>query len=259
MLLSNNAAIGLVTRRNLRAMLADGSLDEESLTLIECALAKTRPRSHAGWVFLLAEALGAERPFALACGSLAEVFCCAVDLVDDVEDGDAGAYLPDTPQALQINLAAHLWIVVALFSAQLDARSNPAPLSPHLLRLTSSMACGQRIEILRHDWSTAAYVEMTRLTGGCQFEAYLRMSAFAARVDPGPLLPLAMPMALLLQLTCDTNARDPRLRVLDESEVRSLGSTAAGALAQAMCGVPTQALPVLQPLVGVLGADVWLR
>jgi hypothetical protein len=256
MLRANNAAVGLETRRHLRALLRDGVMDEPSLALLQAALAKTRPRSHAGWVFLLADALGAPRSIALRAGSVAEVFCCAVDLVDDVEDGDAAAYLPGCAPAVLVNAAAHAWVVAGLFASLFERgvpSTAPVGLTASLLGLASSMACGQRIELTREGWNEEAYARVSDLTGGRQLEAYFRIATFAARAEPSPFVRVAAPLGRLLQMRCDEATNDQRLLVLPATDVESLRNDARASLQEALRWIPARARPVMDMVVAAAG------
>lgn len=257
MLLLNNPAVNLETRRRLLALLRSGSIDERTMALVVRVLNKTQPRSHGGWVYLLAESLGALRATALRAGSAAEMLCAAIDLVDDVEDGDATGYLPDVPAAVHINLAAHLWVLAALFTAQLGADTrDDGTLTQTVLALSSQMACGQHMELTRPEWSTDAYERMSELTSGRQFEIYFRLATFPANADMSLFLPICSAIGLLVQVQCDEAQKDTRLSALPQDEVRALRERQKKALRTAVRMVPDSARSVVQALAQVVGVPI---
>lgn len=248
MLTANNAALGLTTRTMLRDLVAGGDLDEGSEELLLRALDKTRPRSHAGWVFALAEALGAERITAMLAGSFAELCCAAIDLVDDVQDGDAGTYLGPVPPAVQINVSEHMLVVSVLAACRLEERvGRPSPgLVAHAYRLFSAMASGQRGEVTREGWSVQRYVDVAKLTCGKQYEMYLRTAAYAAVIDPALLLALAEPLGVATQIACDTFSADPRLTQLCDADVSRIRGYWIEQARMALAAIPLPARCVLE-------------
>lgn len=252
MLTANNPAIGLLTRRFLWRMVAQDDLDEPAALLVEHALDKTRPRSHCGWVYLLAEALGAPRDRALEVASFVELCSAAIDLIDDVEDGDASSYLGGIPQREQINLVAHLIALCAYAGGLVEQRFPPERgqgLVAEAFRLFSGMASGQRLELTRECWSTVSYERMSHLTGGRQFELYFRAVAYAAAIDVVPFLGLTNPLGVLVQIALDRRTGDERLLCLPEMEIQELRTKLLGELHLGAARVPVGAIPIVSCLV----------
>jgi hypothetical protein len=232
-----NPAVGLETRRALRRWVAAGIVDEASATLIERALDKSRHQSACGWAWLLAEALGAPADRALRAAVACEWVYAAVDVTDDVQDGEAGAYL-DAPWAIQVNTCTHL-LTLALHAV---CELGDVELTREVSALLSRMACGQRIEIARQDWTIESYVRMAHLTGSCQFEIYFRACAWAAGCDLAPLAALARPLGLLIHIAADERSADPRWATLAINETSALRAEACTTLtaAQTALSVPAQ-------------------
>lgn len=253
MLLANNPAVNLATRCRLRRLIEADAMDERTLVLVVRALEKTRPRSHGGWVSLLAEALGASRELALQAGSTAEVICAAVDLVDDVQDGDARAYLSEVTEAVRINLASHLWVIASLFTSEMERDHGRSGLTLPVAGLSSAMACGQHMELTRPQWSMSTYARMSKLTSSRQLEAYFRVAAFASDTDMEPFVALSDPLGVLIQIRCDEVQGDARLTCLPPGEVLSLRREAERALVLATRRVPSAAQAVVRGLVDVVG------
>lgn len=251
----NNAAVSLQTRRFLCALLASGDLDEPCLRLLDLALARTREVHPGGLVFAMAEALGAERRGALDAGSFAEMFYATASFADDLQDGDAGAYMR-AGRPLLINVLAQLLCATAARGAalapSLGARAA-AQVQEIAFRAGAAMLCGQRLEILREDWSVDRWREVAELSAGRQFEVYLHLAAAAARRDPGPLLALAMPLGVLLQMREDRRSRDPRLSLLPARGVCRLLRETQARLRAALGRVPSRARG---PLLGLFGSLV---
>lgn len=253
MLMANNPAVNLTTRCRLRQLMESDAMDERTLVLVVRVLEKTRPRSHGGWVSLLAEALGASREVALQAGSTAEVICAAVDLVDDVQDGDAAAYLSDVTEAVQINLASHLWVIAILFTSEMELAHGRSGLTLPVATLTSAMACGQHMELTRPQWSLVNYALMSKLTSSRQLEAYFRVAAFPSAADVSPFLALSEPLGMLIQIRCDEAQGDARLACLPPAEVLALRRGAEMALVQAVRRVPSAAQALVRNLTDVAG------
>lgn len=247
MLTASNAAIGVFTRALMRDLVFTGDLDEGSEELLLRALAKTRPRSHAGWVFVLADALGAGRVIAMQAASFAELCCAAIDLIDDVQDGDATRTLGDATFAVQVNVSSHMLVLSALAAARLDqaVRSGGSGLAHEAYRLFSAMASGQRMEVTREGWSPSQYEHVAALTCGKQYELYLRTAAFAAAKHVGPWLPLTVPLGVATQIACDLHASDPRLLCFGESEVERMRAEWVARTRGVLATLPARGLSVL--------------
>jgi hypothetical protein len=233
----NKPAVSMRTRRALYGLVADGTLDEASATLMERVLDKTRPASSSGWVFSLAEALGASVERALAHASFCEVICAAVDFIDDVQDGDAHNYLGDVTPPVQLNLGVHIVMVAMTMACRLDAEADlnaEHGLTGATSRLLSRMGCGQRVELARESWSTSTYESMCVLTGGCQLEIYFRAAAQAAGAEIAPWRAVAEPLGVLLHMLHDERVADQRLLSLPAPEVADLRLQTQGRLRAAM-------------------------
>jgi len=179
--------------------------------------------------------------------------CAAVDLVDDVEDGDADAYLGDVPPAVRVNLAAQMWVLSALVVARLEAQdSDSKRLLPAILELSSAMACGQRIDLTRASWSVTEYARMTELTSARQLEIYARLAAFPARAAPAPFVAVVRPLGLLLQILHDEAVGDPRWTSLPVEPAERWRREAEEALQRACLDAP----PASQKIVFALAETV---
>lgn len=257
MLSANNPAVNLETRRRLRALLRSDSIDERTLDMVVRVLDKTRPRSHGGWVYLLGERLGGTREAALRAGSAAEMLCAAVDLVDDVEDGDAHGYLPDVPTSVQVNLSAHMWVLAALFTSEVDRiAGGEGACTSKTLALCSAMACGQHIELTCPCWSCETYERMTELTSARQLEVYFRLATHPSKTRVSSFLPLCSPLGMLIQLQCDEAQGDKRLCALADSEVLELRKRAEQSWRAAARGVPDAAKDVVRALSEVVNVQL---
>lgn len=246
----NSSAVGARTRRLLADCVVRGELDEPCAALLERGLAKARGHAHGGLVFCLAQSLGASAEVALEAASAAEIINGAIDITDDVQDGDSSAYLGDLPVAIHINLVVHLLTVGMLAITRLEQThggARPAGLTGACCRLLSGMACGQRVELLRENWSPSAYKRMSHLTGGCQYELYFRVASWAAGKEVDALLPLAPPLGLLVQMAVDEASRDGRLLGLPGSEMAVVKQEALRELGDAVERIPTACRLALDP------------
>lgn len=250
MLTASNPAIGLYSRQLLRQLASSGDLDADSEELLLRALEKTRPRSHAGWVYALAEALGAPRAIALQAGSFAELCCGAIDLIDDVQDGDAGRTLGGAPLPVQVNVSSHMLVIGVLAAERLQRELGAAHpgLVREAYRLFSAMASGQRMEVTRQDWSPRRYEQVAALTCGKQYELYLRTAAFAAGVDVSPWLPLAEPLGVATQIACDLLASDSRLLAFPAPEVAQMQLSWSAAARNVLDTLPAAGASVLREM-----------
>lgn len=238
----NCPAVGLATRTHVQACRADGLLDDGTAGLVLRALSKSRDATPAGWVFTLAEAIGAKRSKAFDAGTVAELFHAAVDLIDDIQDGDA-VYFSDIPQALQVNTAFHLMALSCVKAAQLDLR-----LPGTMNALFARMLTGQAREILRESWTPQAYVDVSDRIGGRQMAVYLHAASAAAQTDPESLLGLADPLALLVMIHHDRASMDERLLCFRTEDVEAMQERAQKTLQQARERVPSAACPFVDAL-----------
>ena len=185
----NNPAIGLYTRKRLWKLVSEDALDKSSAQLIEKVLAKTRPGSQAGWVWAMASALGASQEHAFLAASATEMLSGAIDIVDDVEDGDAQSWLPELSQAELVNLSVHLFTLAQLFIAEVDQVAEMGgELNAQAGRLISAMATGQYLEIKREEWDVASYERVAILTVGRQFALNFHLASAVANYDPASFL-----------------------------------------------------------------------
>jgi histone H3/H4 len=249
----SNPAVNLETRRFLRRLAAEDSrLDLPCLELLERALAKSSPVSPAGLVFLLADALGAALQTALEVASFAELFYATCSYTDDVQDGDGAGIAEGLSAPMQVNVAAQLLCVTVVRGAELERRLGPDVALRELgatFLTGTGMLTGQRLELLREDWSVATWRRVAELSAGDQFAAYLRLAAAAAGVDPAPLLPLAAPLGILAQLEQDVRTGDPRLTCLPRQQVEELARDAAQQLRAAARAVPGAAQKLIASVV----------
>lgn len=240
-------AVHLGTRCRVRKRVAAGDLDEASADLIEKALDKSLPHGLCGFVQRLARALGATAEDALDAGSLAELAYAAVDLADDVEDGDAQAYLGVLPWPAQVNLATQL-VALALAEAADVERRWGVPIAAEAATTLVRAACGQRVEILREGWSADSYVRAAEAMGQ-MLGLFMWVAAAAARREAAPLLGLVRPLGILFLIRSDEASGDPRWLGLGEEQMRSTREFARGNVDQAMRELPDDARVLVQELV----------
>ncbi len=248
-----NAAVGLETRRFLASLVDEGTgLDQECVDLMERVLVRVRPVSPCGWVFLLADALGAARGPAMAAASFAELFYAMCSFTDDVQDGDAARYMKDLSPAMRVNVMMQLLCVTAARGRDLSLPGREAEALEALagsFEIGAVMLRGQRYELTRERWSVARYRKVAELSAGRQFEVYLGVAALAARADPSRLLPLAAPLGILVQLRHDESARDDRLSGLSRAGLERLRRSALADLVKAARRVPRAARGIVATMV----------
>lgn len=242
----NHPAIHLATSRFLGDCIAREELDSPSAKLVERALAKSLPKSVCGWVFLLATALGADTSRAIEAASFAELFYCSVDVIDDVQDGDASEYLRDLSEPLRVNVCMHLVALSVMRGIALEHEGSD--LVRNAYGLLSSMICGQRMDLVRDEWSADAYACMSTRVAGCQLEVYFRAAACAANADITPFVSVAKPLGLLLQIAVDSLSRDPRLMHLPTDDLRPHRERAVRDVTDAMNAIPQSARSVMDRL-----------
>lgn len=246
-MLDNQAGVGLATRSLMQEWRAQGLLDEVAVGWMNCALRKGRPGSPGGWVFALGERLGATRERALHAGSVAELFHAAVDLIDDIQDGDAASWMPELSPALQLNTALHLVATASMAAMRLE------PSLPGTLHASfCAMLTGQGQEITRRSWTFEAYAAVSNRIAGCQIALYLHAASTAAGKEPGKLLAIAEPLALLMMIHHDLASADARLVCFDPGEIEDGRRDAAASLRRACEEVPQAARPVIEALAALV-------
>jgi hypothetical protein len=252
-LTANNPAVNLETRRFLRSLVDERlGLDEPCVALLETAIDRSRHVSPSGWVYLLADSLGAGRDDAIEAASFAEMYYAMCSFTDDVQDGDAPSYMPHDDPRLDINTLAQLICATVVRGGRLASRLDSGRASSeltHAFLAGVTMLRGQRIELLRENWSTASYRTVAELSGGRQFEVYFRLAALAADHAPDPFIPLSDPLGILVQIFHDRTSMDDRLLCLPEAEVAALIDSAFTALGSASREVPDPARPVIDMML----------
>ncbi len=250
MLLANNPAVNLETRTFLRRLMDEG-LDEPCAALLTRALEPVKDTGPGGWVFLLADSLGARRERSLAAASFCEMYYAMCSFTDDVQDGDA-SYMPDLDTPMRINTLAQLICATAVRGTTLLEHIDPGKVLDALSRAFRSgvlMLQGQRIELLREDWSIDAYRQVALLSGGRQYDVYLEMASLAADVPPDPFLRLSDPLATLVQIFHDERSSDERLLSLPPDDVEALRQQARDDLVEAARHVPDASRRIVDMMV----------
>lgn len=250
MLTINNPAVNLATRRFLRDLRDEkNGLDEACVGLLSLAVDRCRDVSPSGWVYLLADALGAPHLDALDHASMAELYYAMCSYTDDVQDGDASRYMQEEDPRILVNTLAQLICVTA---ARMAERGSCQIYQAFLAGAV--MLRGQRTEILRQRWSLERWVEVARLSASTQLMVYFRLACAAAGEPPEPFKALSRPLGILLQLMHDRRSGDERLIVLSGEEVEQMESMARRDLIAAADGVPHAARPVVEMMTAVVSA-----
>lgn len=240
----NNPAVLMALRQDIRSLIAEGALDEPSAALVLRAAEKSAKRGPAGWLYALGQALGAPAERALQAAAVAHVIYTAFDVTDDVQDGDSGDYLADLSPAVQVNVAVHLWVLGGLLTERFAARGSG--LGAAAFAEFSRAFCGQRLDLTRTSWCTAAYESMIRGIGGAQFVVYGLLVAEAASLPLDTLRDFAVTLASLVQLESDHTSHDARITSLPTSEISALRERLRRDLRAALAAAPAAALPVLE-------------
>lgn len=240
----NNPAVLMTVRQNVRSLIAEGALDEASAALVLRATEKAAKRGPAGWLYALGQSLGAPAERALQAAAVAHVIYAAFDITDDVQDGDVGEYLADLSPAVQVNVAIHLWVLGGLLAQRFAA--GESGLGAATFTEISRAFCGQRLDLTRTNWSTAAYEAMIRGIGGAQFVVYMLLVAEAAGLPLDTLRDFGVTLASLVQLESDHASDDSRITGLPVDEVSALRERLRGELRAALAAAPAAAMPVLE-------------
>jgi hypothetical protein len=125
MLNANNPAVNLETRRFLRELVDDEfGLDEDCVVLLEQALDRVKAVSPSGWVFMLAQSLGAGHRDAIEAASFAEMYYAMCSFTDDVQDGDAREYMQGVDERILINTLAQLICVTIVRGGWFASRTG---------------------------------------------------------------------------------------------------------------------------------------
>ena len=218
----NTPAVGLETRRWLyKKAREEDVLDLGSLTLIEKSIAKCARVSPAGMVHDLAIHLGAPSETALLTASVVEMFYAVCSLTDDIQDGDATAYLGDVPLPLQINALTHLLCLVAVRCQDLEAlikSRRSSEIVTEVYRVGATMLTGQRVEIERSPWKIEQYERVARMSAGVQYGLYFQLAAECAEAEEVAWIDFGRAFGTLLQLASDMESEDLRLTVLDKND-----------------------------------------
>jgi hypothetical protein len=233
----NNPAVNLATRRWLGAQAREGELlDRPCWNTIQKAIDKCKPNNPGGMVHDLALELGAASEAALVAGSIAEMFYAVCSFTDDIQDGDADAYLPGVPLSLQLNAQSQLLCIIAVRVRELgpligDRAADDIALD--LYRTGAAMLTGQHLEITREPWNAGSYERVARLSAGRQFGHYYFVAAATGGADREPWVELGRCLGALMQLIIDRESNDERLLQLPGPDIEQLETTFTGELDRA--------------------------
>lgn len=200
-------------------------LDFGSLALMEKSIAECLRVNPAGMVHDLAIDLGASSEIALLTASVVEMFYAVCSLTDDIQDGDATAYLGDASLALQINTLTHLLCLVAVRCQELEVlleSRRGSEIVTEVYRVGATMLTGQRMEIERSPWKIEQYERVARMSAGVQYGLYFQLAAACAEVEEVAWIEFGRAFGALLQLVSDMESEDLRLTVLDRGDTASL-------------------------------------
>ncbi len=249
------AAVELRTRRLLEELVESGDLDRPSCRLLSAVLERARGAHPGGFVYLVADALGARPDAALQAGALAQLFYAAASFTDDLQDEDRRDALAHLDRRLQLNALAQLLCATATWGQGARRLLGPGPALDVLgatFRAGVAMLTGQRLELAPGRWTTRRYLEVARLSAGRQFEAYLGMAAAAARAPPRTLVAVGQPLGVLLQIHHDLRARDLRLRGFSARALDLTRRRVEREAVLAIAAAPRRARPCLEAFVNPL-------
>jgi hypothetical protein len=253
MLNANNPAVHLETRRFLYRLIDEESaLDEPCAALLTKALERVKDVSPSGWVFLLADALGARREDAIEAASFAEMYYAMCSFTDDVQDGDAQGYMGDADDGILVNTLAQLICVTVVRGGRLAARFGNRRTVHELSQAFLAgavMLRGQRMELLREGWSVESYRKVAVLSAGRQLDVYFRLAALAAGVSPEPFFGLSDPLGILVQMKHDRETSDERLIGLPAADVQALAESALRDLRHAVLEAPERSMRVMDAML----------
>ncbi|MFW5878752.1 MAG: hypothetical protein ACOCVR_02945 [Myxococcota bacterium] len=218
----NNPAVALTRRRWLRRLMNEGLLTEDMLDLLGRVVEHANGVSPCGAVHDIALGLGASPERSLRVAALAELFYAVCSFTDDIQDGDAGAYLGEVPLSRQINTQSHLLCFIAVCLDELFPGEQGRDLLVELYRTGALMLQGQDMELTRVTWDVERYHEVALLSGGHQFALYFQLAAEGAEQDGTAWSKLGLPFGSLLQMGIDLVQQDERLLLLPMAEVESL-------------------------------------
>jgi hypothetical protein len=222
--------------------------------MVDAALERVRSGSPAGWVYFLAESLGARHDDAMAAASFCEMYYAMCSYTDDVQDGDAASYMPETDGRLLVNTVAQIICLTATRGCILAERFREEDVLEEVsfaFRTGATMLTGQRIEIVREGWNVDSYRQVAVMSGGRQFDVYFRMASLAAGVSSEPFLHLSDPMAILVQMMHDRESEDERLLGLPPEDVQGLREQARHDLEQAAARVPEESRNVIARMIAL--------
>jgi hypothetical protein len=249
LIVDNNPAVTLETRHWIRKRVEQGILDEKSASLVMRAINKYHRGSFGGWIFELAESLGAKPQAAMDAASFVQFVGNTIDLFDDLEDNQCDSYLDGVPQSVRINLASQMLTLSFYACTELeDKYQYTSGLTPYSARLLTLAACGQRSELVRDPWSVEIYKEMSERMVGGQFLIYFKAAAGVANQSSEPLTPLAFPLGILVQSTVDMTSNDQRLLCLPADEIRKLRLQATDEFIKNRLKAPPRCMPILDRL-----------
>jgi len=192
-------------------------IDAPSRENIQKALDRSSVQAHpGGLVYDVSKKIGALESQALVAGSLAELFFAAVNLTDDMQDGDS-SYM-DIPMSLQINTQSHMFSLAVMRSYSISDK-----IANIMFTSLSKMFVGQRLELVTTLWDYDTYYEVAKRVAGEQFALYFNLAAISGGSDNlENWYNLGMTYGIILQIIHDKNSLDERYISLSNKDKSNL-------------------------------------
>lgn len=200
-------------------------IDIPSVSLLWPALRACHAKHPGGFCYEMALAMGTEQSVAASVASACEIFYTACSLSDDIQDGDASAYLPER-LSLQINAQGHLLALIAERIATLPIASGHADRwVTEAYHILAQMVMGQHREIVRCPWTVQDYARVARLSAGTQMGLYVGLVGWASGAHPHQIAAMRAwggCFGACLQVVWDHYEMDDRLLGLDASDMTKM-------------------------------------
>jgi hypothetical protein len=212
------------------------------------ALYRIEPTSQ---TLLVLAALDAELCGLTAAQRLASVWtlAAAINLMDDIADGDCSYLPPAVAPGLVVLLQGLAWMLA------MDGGVKEQGIRASS-RALAFMAAGQSIEVRTHDWSEAMYRNIVDQIGGQQYAAYLHILWDGTKLSP-EASEVAERIGRVGMVTKDALSHDRRFNDLAPAEKVRLEDWAREALTNLQrlnlsCGefLARYAQPILAPPQG---------
>jgi hypothetical protein len=176
---------------------------------------------------------------------------CAVGLVDDVQDEDAGDYL-QIPVCAQINVALSLREMALVRAGRIVGDFAFAAISRSVAEATVRMAASQAEDLARPtvSWDEAAFLRVARGAAGAEMGLLLYVTGTLCGVFSVGFRAVGEALGVKFQIDQDLRSRDRRISWAEVADVERMRKSILAELDEALGKCPPDVVELLRAAAG---------